>query len=398
MHKRWPNAAMLATATAMIATAVAGPAAAAAPSGDIRMADSATAVAGSYVVVLRESPALQTNGIATTAQRLAAENHGTVRHVYTAALHGFAARMSDADARRLATDPAVDYVQQDQTVSIDGTQVDPPAWGIDRIDQRNLPLDETYVYPTTASRVHAYVIDTGVLTTHTTFGGRATSGIDTHDGDNDATDCNGHGAHVSGTIGGREYGVAKGIQIVGVKVLDCGGFGSSTDTIAGIDWVTANAIRPAVANMSLRFTPETALDSAVQNSIASGVVYAVSAGNASSSACGQSPARVPEAITVGATTITDRRAGFSNYGTCVDLFAPGEGILSSYIGSDTATAVLSGTSMASPHAAGAAALVLSVKPTATAAQVTTFLVNRATVGLIPNPGPSSPNKLLYVGH
>jgi len=320
--------------------------------------------------------------------------------VYQAAVRGFATTMSESNARRLAADTSVDYVQQNQTHTVTATQTNPPSWGLDRIEQRNLPLDNSYTYPTTASAVHAYVIDTGVRFTHSTFGGRATSGRDTIDNDDDATDCHGHGTHVAGTVGGTEYGVAKGAQIVGVRVLNCAGSGTTAQVVAGIDWVTANAIKPAVANMSLGGGRDTVLDNATANSIASGITYSVSAGNGNvigvgQPACNYSPARVATAITVGATDITDRRASFSNYGTCVDIFAPGVDITSSWNGSDTDTETISGTSMSAPHVAGAAAMVLAFKPTYTPLQVRNALVNRATNGVVINPGTGSPNKLLY---
>ena len=397
VDQRW----LLVAVTALVTASLAGPATAA-PTGNILGANSATAVANSYIVVLKDTSGLRSEGVPAAARRLAERNGGSIQFVYETALRGFATTMSESNARRLAADASVDYVQQNQTLTATATQPNPPSWGLDRIDQRNLPLNNSYTYPSTASAVHAYVIDTGVRFTHSTFGGRATSGIDTIDNDMDANDCHGHGTHVAGTIGGTEYGVAKGVQIVGVRVLNCAGSGTTAQVVGGIDWVTANAIKPAVANMSLGGGPDPALDNATTNSIASGITYAVAAGNGNifgvgQPACNYSPARVPTAVTVGATDITDLRASFSNYGTCVDIFAPGVNITSAWNGSDNDTETISGTSMAAPHVAGAAAMGLAFRPNFTPQQIRDGLVNRATNGVVINPGAGSPNKLLYVG-
>ncbi|MCG5438852.1 S8 family serine peptidase, partial [Micromonospora foliorum] len=283
------------------------------------------------------------------------------------------------------------------TVSISGTQANPPSWGLDRIDQRNLPLDSSYTYPNTASNVHAYIIDTGIRFSHNDFGGRATSGYDAVDGGS-ADDCNGHGTHVAGTVGGSAYGVAKAVQLVGVRVLNCSGSGTNAGVIGGVDWVTANAIKPAVANMSLGGGANSSLDNAVRNSIASGVTYGLAAGNDNgANACNTSPARTTEAITVGSTTSSDARSSFSNVGTCLDIFAPGSSITSAWYNSNTATNTISGTSMATPHVVGAAALVASANPSWTPAQVRNQLVASATPNVVGNPGSGSPNLLLYVG-
>ncbi len=397
VDQRW----LLVAVTALVTASLAGPATAA-PTGNILGANSATAVANSYIVVLKDTSGLRSEGVPAAARRLTERNGGSIQFVYETALRGFATTMSESNARRLAADASVDYVQQNQTLTATATQPNPSSWGLDRIDQRNLPLNNSYTYPSTASAVHAYVIDTGVRFTHSTFGGRATSGIDTIDNDMDANDCHGHGTHVAGTIGGTEYGVAKGVQIVGVRVLNCAGSGTTAQVVGGIDWVTANAIKPAVANMSLGGGPDPALDNATTNSIASGITYAVAAGNGNifgvgQPACNYSPARVPTAVTVGATDITDRRASFSNYGTCVDIFAPGVNITSAWNGSDNDTETISGTSMAAPHVAGAAAMGLAFRPNFSPQQIRDGLVNRATNGVVINPGAGSPNKLLYVG-
>ncbi|MFC3505198.1 S8 family peptidase [Micromonospora krabiensis] len=389
----------LAVAAGVAAVAAATTPATAAPTGEVRGAGAPNAISGSYLVVLRGDTvgAAGTSAARTAvpqrASALAKRYGGSVADVYSAALTGFSARMTPAQASRLAADPAVAYVEQDQVITVSATQTNPP-WGLDRIDQRALPLSASFTYPNTASNVRAYIIDTGIRTTHTQFGGRATWGTNTVDSNN--TDCNGHGTHVAGTVGGSTYGVAKAVRLVAVKVLNCSGSGSTTSVVNGVNWVTANAVKPAVANMSLGGGASTAIDNAVANSISSGVTYAVAAGNSSANACNYSPARTASAITVGSTTSTDARSSFSNYGSCVDLFAPGSSILSAYRTSDTATSTLSGTSMASPHVAGAAALVLSANPSLTPAQVASSLTSNATTGRVTNPGSGSPNRLLFV--
>jgi hypothetical protein len=374
----------------------AGATPAVAAEGDVVGAGAPDALAGRYIVVLKQAPT------PAEAAALAGLYGGTLKRLYRSALPGFAVRMSAAAARKLAAHPAVSYVQQDQEVSLLGDQASPPSWGLDRIDQTDLPLDTGYHYPSAATGVHAYIIDTGIRTTHTDFGGRATIGFDAVGTTNVNGDCNGHGTHVAGTVGGTQYGVAKDVTLVGVRVLDCDGSGSWDDVIAGIDWVTANAVHPAVANMSLGGSPWPAVETALRASIASGVTYAVAAGNGDShgngiDACTFSPARVSEAITVGATDIGDNKAGFSNYGTCLDLFAPGVSIYSATYTADSGGRYLSGTSMATPHVTGAAALILADDPTATPAQVRDTLVGSARYGRIPNAGTGSPNRLLYTG-
>lgn len=366
------------------------------PEGTIRMAGVPDAVSGSYVVVVKD--AAMTRGsaaMATGAHDLAARYGGTVDHVYSSAVHGFATHMSAQQARRLAADPSVAYVEQDRTFTLAETQTNPPSYGLDRIDQRSLPLSNTYTFDTRATNVHAYVIDTGIRFSHQDFGGRATSGLDAVDNDMNASDCHGHGTHVSGTVGGNSFGVAKGVQLVGVRVLNCAGSGTTAQIVAGVDWVTRNAIRPATANMSLGGGANTTIDNAVANSIASGITYAIAAGNSNQNACNFSPARVPAAITAGASDRSDVRASFSNFGTCVDLFAPGVSITSAWFSSDTATNTISGTSMASPHLAGGAALILAANPTATPQQVRDQMVANATTGVIINPGTGSPNRLQF---
>ncbi|GIJ45110.1 hypothetical protein Val02_19960 [Virgisporangium aliadipatigenens] len=381
----------LATAATAATVLAMGSAASAAPVGDIQVAGGPTAVADSYIVVLKSDA----SSVDSTAGRLVSRHGGTVRQTYSAALRGFEVTVGEAAAKRIAADPAVAYVEQNHVVSIAATQTNPPSWGLDRIDQRNLPLNSSYTYPNTASNVRAYIIDTGIRFNHSTFGGRATSGYDAVDGGS-ADDCNGHGTHVAGTVGGSQYGVAKGVAIVGVRVLNCSGSGTVAQVVAGVNWVRANAVKPAVANMSLGGGVSTSIDTAVANAVSSGVTFALAAGNSNANACNSSPARVASAITVGATDRNDNRASFSNYGSCVDIFAPGVGITSAWYTSTTATNSISGTSMASPHVAGAAALILSAHTGYTPAQVASAMTGVATSGVVVNPGSGSPNRLLFV--
>jgi aqualysin 1 len=355
-------------------------------------ANLSTAISGRYIVVFKAgTPAAEVSAAAEHARGLG----GQVDFVYESALTGFAANLPEQAVFGLSHNPNVEFIEADQVITIDATQ-SPATWGLDRIDQSNLPLSNSYTYNSTGAGVTAYIIDTGIRTSHNEFGGRATSGYDFVDGDPNADDCNGHGTHVAGTVGGNTYGVAKGVSLVAVRVLNCSGSGTTSGVIAGINWVTANHTPEAVANMSLGGGPSTALDNAVRNSIADGVVYAIAAGNSNRNACNFSPARTTEAITVGATTSTDARASYSNKGSCLDLFAPGSSITSAWFTSDAATNTISGTSMATPHVAGVAALYLQaqVQPV-TPQQVRNAIVGAATANVVGNPGKGSPNLLLY---
>ncbi|HEU4768977.1 MAG TPA: S8 family peptidase [Pyrinomonadaceae bacterium] len=361
-----------------------------------KLRKSANKIENNYIVVL-DDEVVGEKGLFSIAPYIASElassHRGRVKEVYQHALNGFAVEMSEADAEALSQDFRVKYVEEDQIVSLDATQSNPP-WGLDRIDQRNRPLNATYIFNHTASNVRAYVIDTGIRTAHTQFGGRAAASFDAFGGN--GQDCNGHGTHVAGTIGGSTFGVAKSVQLRAVRVLNCSGSGTNSGVIAGVDWVRLNHQAPAVANMSLGGGASSALDTAVNNLSNAGVPIAVAAGNNNgANACNVSPARAANAITVGSTTTTDARSSFSNIGSCLDIFAPGSGILSAWSTSNTATATISGTSMASPHVAGVAALYKGLNPTASSATVRNAIVNGATTGVVTNAGTGSPNRLLY---
>jgi subtilisin family serine protease len=355
--------------------------------GTIYGANAEGAVAGSYIVLLDKK---------ADKQDLAKEYGGKLQRNYSSAINGFSASgLSETEAKRLAADPAVDKVVQNKKFSINATQDNPPSWGLDRIDQAALPLDDSYTWQESAGRgVTVYVIDTGIRISHKDFGGRASYGWDFVGDDRWAGDGNGHGTHVAATIAGTALGVAKKARVVSVRVLDNAGGGTTAQVIAGIDWVTRNARKPAVANVSLGGYRNAQLDAAVRYSIASGVTYTVAAGNEGEPAAFHSPAAVKEAITVGATGQTDDRADFSNWGSSLDLFAPGVSITSASYASDTGRVAYSGTSMAAPHAAGAAALYLADRPKSSPAQVAKALTTLATSGKVSDKGTGSPNKLL----
>jgi subtilisin family serine protease len=355
------------------------------------------AIPGNYIVVLDVDAAGKTGDLFTAA-RMASDltnaYGGVPTNVYAYAINGFSARMTEEEALKLSSDPRVNFVEEDSVMEASITQSNPP-WGLDRIGQRDLPLNQSYSYTTTGSGVNVYIIDTGIRRTHTQFGGRAFVGFDSIGDGQNTNDCHGHGTHVSGTVGGSTYGVAKAVRLFAVRVLNCSGSGSNSGVIAGVDWVTANHIDPAVANMSLGGGASTALDTAVNNSINAGVTYAVAAGNSNTNASNSSPARVAAAITVGSSTQTDARSSFSNFGSVVDIFAPGSSILSAWRTSDTATATLSGTSMASPHVAGVAARFLQSNPTASPATVRNEIVNQATLNHLSGIPSGTANRLLF---
>ncbi|MEU6364475.1 S8 family serine peptidase [Streptomyces sp. NPDC046931] len=380
------------TAALLLGLASAAPShAAPVPEGTVRYAGAANTVPGSYIVVLKDGARADSD----SGRALARKYGCIIGHTYVKALNGYAIHATASAAKRLAADPAVASVVQSRVFHIESTQTSPPSWGLDRVDQRNLPLDGRYTYPDSAGQgVTAYIIDTGVRITHSDFGGRASYGYDAVDDDNVAQDGNGHGTHVSGTVAGTAYGVAKKAKIVAVRVLDNSGYGTTDTVVAGIDWVARHHSGPSVANMSLGGPGDPALDAAVRNTIATGVTFAVAAGNSDDDASGYSPARVGEALTVGATTLSDARAGYSSYGPALDLFAPGSSIKSTWNSSDTATSTLSGTSMATPHVTGAAALYLADHPNATPAQVASGLTSAAATGVVSGPGTGSPNLLL----
>ncbi|QIK75977.1 S8 family peptidase [Nocardioides piscis] len=322
-----------------------------------------------------------------------------VTHTYSAALDGFAAKLPPQALRGLRNNPHVSYIEADLPVQASETQ-SPATWGIDRVDQRDLPLNNSFTYTTSGAGVTAYIIDTGVRLAHSEFSGRAVSGYTAINDGRGTDDCNGHGTHVAGTVGGETYGVAQDVRLVAVRVLDCAGSGSNSGVIAGVDWVTQNhsAGAPAVANMSLGGGVSSALDTAVSNSIADGVSYALAAGNDSgANACNGSPSRVAAGLTIGSSTNTDARSSFSNIGSCLDMFAPGSNITSAWITSNTSTNTISGTSMATPHVAGAAALYLQGNPSASPATVSSALISASTPNKITNPGTGSPNRLLFIG-
>ncbi|MFM9447760.1 S8 family peptidase [Streptomyces acidiscabies] len=392
-HKARLTVAVTVAAAALVGGLTALPAQAAPAEGKVVAAGSPTAVKDSYIVTLKSQAGLKS--ASTAGKNLIKEYGGEVDKTFGAALNGYTATLSAREARRLAADPSVASVEQNQTVRLADTTQSSAPWGLDRVDQAALPLSGTYTYPDSAgSGVTAYVIDTGVRITHAQISGRATYGYDAVDGDTTASDGNGHGTHVATTIAGSTYGVAKKAKIVAVRVLDNSGGGTTAGVIAGVDWVTANHSGPSVANLSLGGGASASLDTAVRNSIASGVTYAIAAGNSNANASSSSPARVTEAITVGATTNTDARASYSNYGSVLDIFAPGSSITAGWYTSDTATNTISGTSMATPHVAGAAAVYLAGHTSATPAQVATALVSGATTNVVTSPGSGSPNRLL----
>ncbi len=394
-HKRTSRMKLTAAITAVAAAAgvtVLGTsfAGAATPAeGTIFGANAEGAVAGSYIVMLDKK---------ADKQDLATEYGGKLQRNYGSAINGFSASgLTETEAKRLAADPAVDKVVQNKKFKANATQDNPPSWGLDRVDQADTAGDKKFTYPDSAGEgVTAYVIDTGVRVTHKDFEGRATSGFDAIDNDDNADDGNGHGTHVAGTIAGASHGVAKKAKIVAVRVLDNNGSGTTEQVVAGIDWVTKNHKGPSVANMSLGGGADEALDEAVRKAVAAGVTFAVAAGNESSDAGQGSPSRVTEAITVASSTKEDAQSEFSNFGKVVDIYAPGSDITSAWNDSDEGTKTISGTSMATPHVVGAAAVYLAGHQDATPEQVAKALTDGATADKISNPSAGTPNKLLKV--
>lgn len=395
-------------------------------------AKKAELIPNQYIVVLDKAAlpkSLAKLGLNDLAQStLVQVGGGVVLNRYSSALTGFSARITANQAAALAKLPYVKLVEQDQIMRASATQTG-ATWGLDRVDQRDLPMDGSYIYRDSAGAgVNVYILDTGLNASHSDFAGRVGAGqnfapnsdgvigglipggivplnlaaLDFGTGllsgdtdPNDTTDCNGHGTHVAGSAAGTVYGVAKAATVRAVRVLGCNGSGSNAGVIAGVDWVAANAIKPAVGNMSLGGGDSAALDTAVKNVIASGVAMAVAAGNSSANACSGSPNKVPEAITVGSTERGDAMSSFSNFGPCIDLFAPGGSIVSASHTSNTGTTTLSGTSMASPHVAGAVALFLGDNPNATPNDVIAELISKASSGKLSSIGTGSPNLLLY---
>ncbi|MET4147424.1 S8 family serine peptidase [Arthrobacter sp. UYCo732] len=383
-----PAATMLITAAVLAAPAL--PAAAADRAGTGNRAETGNEASVRYLV--RYAPGTD---VPAEAARLKSQGIGVGR-TFSDALRGAVVTATPGQAAALSRSAGVASVEVDAAVTVSETQQAAP-WGLDRVDQRALPLSGTFSWTGAGAGVSAYVVDTGVLASHTQFSGRITEGWSAVADGRGSVDCNGHGTHVAGTIAGSTYGVAKGATIVPVRVLDCNGSGFNSDVVAGLDWIAANHApgQPAVVNLSLGGAASAAVDSALQGVINDGVAAVVAAGNSAADACGSSPARLPAAVTVAASDSADRQASFSNFGSCVDLYAPGVGITSAYYTSTTATASMSGTSMASPHTAGAAAVLLSQNPALTPAQVASALISGATAGVISGGGTGTPNRLLY---
>ena len=364
--------------------------------GPLQSARDVDTIPGQYIVLLEEAQFAPTGltraaerrrEVAETADLIATEYRGKRRHVYSESLTGFSADMNSWQARRLARDPRVAFVVPDSrvTAASENIQANPPSWGLDRIDQRDSILDETYEWYTAEGgvEVHVYVLDSGIRSTHTDFGGRVdtVNSFNAYSDGNDVNDCNGHGTHVAGIVGGAQHGVAKNAVLHPVRVLTCSGAGSLSAVIAGVDWITSQVIdaqHPAVASMSLESSPSLVLDNAIRASIEAGITYVVAAGNSNDSACYDSPARIDEVITVGATTMEDTRMSNSNFGNCVDIYAPGDRITSTFNRSDTDTAIMSGTSMAAPHVAGTAALLLAQRPDASPAEIAEEILAQAS--------------------
>ena len=354
----------------------------------------ASPIKNQYIVVLQAGSDLP----AQAAAAIAKQHGGQVLFTYNRAIRGFAVRIPEQATSAFLTamqkNPQVSYVEEDTLMQTNTITQSNPVWGLDRIDQHNLPLSKSFNYNKTGSGVNAYIVDTGILASHQEFNGRVQTGYSAIADNNGTNDCNGHGTHVAGTVGGSTYGIAKNVGLVPVRVLDCAGSSAMSGVIAGLDWIIQNGRKSAVVNMSLGGSAYSTLDTAIDNLFNNGYVPVVAAGNANTDACTSSPARAGKAITVAATDSTDTRASYSNYGSCVDLFAPGSQITSAWIGSNSSAATASGTSMASPHVAGVVATMLENNSTATPQSITDQLLNQSTINLIQNPM-SSPNRLLY---
>lgn len=360
-------------------------------------------IEGRYIVVLKPTAAslegeihastARVPHVPSVATSIASQHGARLIRSYARVLRGFVVEADDKSLEKLLGDPRVDYVEEDGLARLYATQ-HKATWGLDRVDQRALPLNSTYIYDATGAGTHVYVIDSGIRANHSEFAGRVGNGFSAIPAGG-TRDCNGHGTHVAGTLAGTKWGVAKEATVHPVRVLNCGNFGNLGDIIAGIDWVASNRIIPAVANLSLGGPASTSLDTAVKGLIASGVVTVVAAGNQKDNACNYSPARFPDAITVGSTASNDTRSWFSNWGPCLDIFAPGSSITSAWHTDNAASHTSEGTSMAAPHVAGAAALYLSIYPEATPAQVTNALLSNSTPDIVGSAGTGSPNRFLY---
>jgi subtilisin family serine protease len=345
-------------------------------------------IAGQYIVVFKDN----VDDADGKAKEKSGKRNGKLKHSYHSALKGFAAELSDEAVQDLRADPDVAYIEADQTISLATTQSG-ATWGIDRIDQRNRPLSGTYTYTSTASNVFAYIIDTGIQTSHPQFGGRASAVFDAIGDGRNGQDCNGHGTHVAGTVGSATYGVAKAVRLRAVRVLNCSGSGTNSGVIAGMDWVRNNASRPAVANMSLGGGFSSAVNTAANNLANSGVFLAVAAGNSNANACNYSPSSASAVTSVMSSTSTDAKSSFSNWGSCTHLYAPGSSITSTWLNGGTNT--ISGTSMATPHVTGVAALYKAVNGDVSSSALRTWLINNATANVISGNRSGTPNRLLY---